>query len=370
MANRFVSTFILLPLSKLYGLGVGVRNLLFRMGILHQREFDVPVVVIGNIAAGGTGKTPHTEYVIQALRSRYRIGVISRGYKRKTKGFVLASQRSTPLDIGDEPYQMYHKFGNSIRLAVCEDRCAGIDELLKIDPQINLILLDDAFQHRYVKPTVAIVLTEFNRPFYMDELLPLGRLREPKSAVGRAEMIVVTKCPDKIRPIEYSLCRKELNLKPWQSLYFSRFVYGQLVPLYPDQAEIVPQLSMMTGRDAILAISGIANPKPLMNYLKSHKAPVNLVVYPDHHNFSRRDIDQIARRFDAIDGERKIILTTEKDAVRLASNPYFPHRLKPFIFYLPISVEMDPNTSTEFTNVLVNLIREGQGIGAPILKGT
>ena len=140
---------VLLPLSKLYGFGVGVRNLMFKWGILKQREFPVPVVVVGNIGVGGTGKTPHTEYVISLLRYKYRIAMLSRGYKRTTKGFVLATRRSTPLDIGDEPYQIYHKFGGDVTVAVCEDRCAGIEELLRIDPKINLIVLDDAFQHRY-----------------------------------------------------------------------------------------------------------------------------------------------------------------------------------------------------------------------------
>ncbi|MDE5624792.1 MAG: tetraacyldisaccharide 4'-kinase, partial [Muribaculaceae bacterium] len=140
-------------------MGVGIRNLMFKWRILKQREFDVPVVVVGNLAVGGTGKTPHVEYILDLLKFKYRIGMISRGYKRKTKGFVLATRRSTPLDIGDEPYQIYQKFGRDISVAVCEDRCAGIEELLRIDPKINLIVLDDAFQHRYVKPTVSIVLT-------------------------------------------------------------------------------------------------------------------------------------------------------------------------------------------------------------------
>lgn len=172
-ANKIISNFILLPMSKLYGLGVGVRNIMFKWHILKQRKFDVPVIVIGNIAAGGTGKTPHTEYVINLLKYNYHIGMISRGYKRNTKGFVLATSRSTPLDIGDEPYQIFQKFGREVSVAVCENRCEGIEELLRIDPEINLIVLDDAFQHRYVKPTVSIVLTEFNRPIFMDRLLPL-----------------------------------------------------------------------------------------------------------------------------------------------------------------------------------------------------
>ncbi|MDE7136086.1 MAG: tetraacyldisaccharide 4'-kinase, partial [Muribaculaceae bacterium] len=186
-ANKFVKNLILLPMSKLYGLGVGFRSLMFRWGLLKSRTFDVPVIAVGNLAVGGTGKTPHTEYIIDLLRGNYRIGMISRGYKRKTKGFVLATSRSTPLDIGDEPYQIYQKFGRDIMVAVGEDRCEAIDKLLAIDPKINLIVLDDALQHKYVKPTISVLLTDFNRPIYMDKLLPLGRLREPASEAYKAD---------------------------------------------------------------------------------------------------------------------------------------------------------------------------------------
>lgn len=359
-ANRFISTVVLLPLSKLYGAGVYLRNLMFRWGVLRQREFDVPIIVVGNIAVGGTGKTPHTEYVIDALRYRFRIGVISRGYKRKTKGFVLASRRSTPADIGDEPYQIYQKYGDTLRLAVCEDRCVGIDELLKVDPSINLIVLDDAFQHRYVKPTVSIVLTEFNRPFFMDKLLPLGRLREPETAIDRADMVIVTKCPAQLKPIEYRIFKKNLDLFPCQYLYFSRYNYGRLEPLYPDAVDALPSLEYLTGDDSIMALSGIANPKPFMKYLMRYRASVKLVEYADHHNFTRRDVESIAKRYDEMPGERKLIVTTEKDAVRLSNNPYFPHRLKSSTFYLPITVEMDAQSSSTFTEDLVKTIRAAQ----------
>jgi tetraacyldisaccharide 4'-kinase len=357
--NKFISSALLLPLSRLYGLGVGFRNLMFKWGILRQREFDVPVVVVGNIAAGGTGKTPHTEFVVEALRYRYRIGVVSRGYKRRTSGFVMASRRSTPEDIGDEPFQIFQKYGDSVRVAVCEDRCAGIEELLAIDPAINLIVLDDAFQHRYVKPTVAIVLTEFNRPFFMDKLLPLGRLREPVSAINRADMVIVTKCPEQLKPIEYRIFKKKLDLYPCQGLYFSRYSYEALKPLFPDQAPYAPSLSSLTEADTIMALSGIANPKPFAAELSRCCAAVKLTQYPDHHNFTRRDIEAIARRFDELSGDVKLIVTTEKDAVRLSANPYFPHRLKAVTFYLPITVEMDAQSSLSFTDDLVKAIKEG-----------
>lgn len=339
---------MLLPLSKIYGFAVGVRNLMFKWHILKQREFPVPVVVVGNISAGGTGKTPHTEYVIDLLRYKYHIGMLSRGYKRKTKGFVLATSRSTPLDIGDEPYQIYQKFGRDISVAVCEDRCTGIEELLRLDPRINLIVLDDAFQHRYVKPTVSIVLTEFNNPVFFDKLLPLGRLREPAKAIYRADMVVVTKCPAQLKAIEYRIFKNNLKLFPYQKLFFSRFNYTSLRPLFPDIRKDAPHMSWLGQDDTVLVLSGIANPKPLVRYLKGFKASIKVKVFPDHHNFNRKDLDAITKRFNELEGKQKIIVTTEKDAVRLINNPYFPHQLKPHIFYQPIDVTFDPMNVDSF----------------------
>lgn len=321
---------------------------MFKWHILKQREFPVPVVVVGNISAGGTGKTPHTEYVIDLLRYKYHIGMLSRGYKRKTKGFVLATSRSTPLDIGDEPYQIYQKYGRDITVAVCEDRCTGIEELLRLDPRINLIVLDDAFQHRYVKPTVSIVLTEFNNPVFFDRLLPLGRLREPAKAIYRADMVVVTKCPAQLKAIEYRIFKNNLKLFPFQKLFFSRFNYASLRPLFPDIRKDAPHMSWLGPDDAVMVLSGIANPRPLVRYLKGFKANVKVKVFPDHHNFNRKDLDAIAKRFNELEGKQKIIVTTEKDAVRLINNPYFPHQLKPHIFYQPIDVTFDPMNVDSF----------------------
>ena len=357
-ANKIVSNLILLPLSKLYGFGIGVRNIMFKWHILKQRKFDVPVIVIGNIAAGGTGKTPHAEYVINLLKYNYHIGVISRGYKRKTKGFVLATSRSTPLDLGDEPYQIFQKFGREVSVAVCENRCEGIDELLRIDPQINLIVLDDAFQHRYVKPTVSIVLTEFNRPIFMDRLLPLGRLRESCKAIYRADFVVITKCPERIKPLEYRIFDNNLALCPYQKLFFSRYTYPALKPVFPEQAVNIPTLQWMDHNDAVLVVSGIANPKPLVKMIKRNPPMVKIKIFPDHHNFTRKDIMEIERRYNALEGNNRIIITTEKDAVRLANNPYFPQHLKSSIFYQPIIVEFDNIRADSFDFELKKMISD------------
>lgn len=340
---------------------MAVRNLMFKWHILKQRDFKVPVVVVGNIGVGGTGKTPHTEYIINLLKYKYHIGMLSRGYKRTTKGFVLATRRSSPMDIGDEPYQIYQKFGKDITVAVCEDRCHGIDELLRLNPRIDLIVLDDAFQHRYVKPTVSIVLTEFNNPIFYDRLLPLGRLREPQSAIYRADMVIVTKCPEQLNPLEYRIFKNNLKLFPYQGLFFSRYTYGNLTPLFPDECDKTLNLSWLSNRDSVMILTGIANPKPLVRYIKGFKAKVRVKSFPDHHNFSRKDLGTILRMFKELEGENKYIVTTEKDAVRLSTNPYFPTELKDCIYYIPVEVNFDPMNSTTFDieiqKALLNAIR-------------
>lgn len=335
---------------------------MFKWGVLKQRDFGVPVVVVGNIVAGGTGKTPHTEYVLDLLKFKYHIGMLSRGYKRKTKGFVLATRRSTPEDIGDEPYQIYRKFGRDVTVAVCEDRCVGIEEMLRIDPKINLIVLDDAFQHRYVKPTVSVVLTEFNNPIFYDHLLPYGRLREPHNAIYRADMVVVTKCPPQLKALEYRIFKNNLKLFPYQKLFFSAFDYGALVPLFPEEAPAqAPHLSWLTPSDSVMVLAGIANPKPLVKYVKGFAAKVKVKVYPDHHNFTKRDMETIARLYGMLPGDRRLIVTTEKDAVRLMANPHFPQELKSRVFYLPVTVKFDPHNvdsfDLELQKALLNAIR-------------
>ena len=359
MNRKLLPKYLLMALSKLYGLGMTFRNRLFEWGILKQQEFDVPIVVVGNLAVGGTGKTPHTEYIINELKHRYNIGVISRGYKRNTKGFVLATNHSTPNDIGDEPYQIFHKFGGIIPVAVCENRCHGINELLRLDKSINLIILDDAFQHRYVKPTVAILLTEFSRPLFYDNLLPYGNLREPIEGLNRADMVVVTKCPEIIKPMESRIFINKLKTFPYQHISFSRYTYGQLVPLFPDKCHTIPFLDWLDNNDIILAVSGIGNPRPFVKQLKKYDFKVKISVFPDHHNFARKDIDIILKRFNSLDANNKYIVTTEKDAVRFVNNPYFPHELMPYIYYLPIAVEFEQNNNDKpFIDTLIQCIEK------------
>lgn len=341
-SSRKFLQYILKPLSWIYGGVTDVRNWMFNRGILKQVEYEVPVVSVGNLTVGGTGKTPHVEYIVGLLSMDYNIAVLSRGYKRKTKGFLLANSNSTPSSIGDEPLQIYNKFGHRVKVAVCENRRTGIRELLRQYPQIQLIIMDDAFQHRYVKPKVSILLTDYHRPIYEDHLLPLGRLREKSHNVSRADMVIVTKCPDGLAPLTYRLISKKLDLMPYQKLYFSNFSYGGLLPVFPDDNPYHVSLGSLTAKDTVLLVTGIANPRGFVRYFKNYEMKVVVSHYPDHHDFSRDDMKHLLEKFNGLTGERKLIITTEKDAVRLSHNPYYPDQLKAMTFYLPIGVKMIP----------------------------
>lgn len=359
--NRFLSLLILYPISVVYGWIVALRNWMFDNGvILKQREFDIPVITVGNISIGGTGKTPHTEALVAMLKDRYNVGVLSRGYKRRTKGFVLATTHSHVDDIGDEPYQIYHKFKDSgVCVAVCESRVKGIENMREIRPDLNLIILDDAFQHRYVKPRASIVLMEYGRPAFQDYLLPFGRLREPVEALNRCDIVVVTKCPDDMKPMECRIFRERLNLFPYQRLLFSRFRYLDLVPLFPDENKGMPkmELSDLTNSDTILVVCGVANPRPFVKYLRTFAAKIKIKRYADHHHFTHSDMMSILQKYTMMKGKRKIVVTTEKDGVRLVNNPYFPHQLRKCTYYLPIEVELTDASDTTLENAVEKVLK-------------
>ncbi|MDE6296183.1 MAG: tetraacyldisaccharide 4'-kinase [Muribaculaceae bacterium] len=335
-----ILTAVLTPASWMYGAGMWVRNKMFDSGILREVEYGVPIIGVGNLTIGGTGKTPHVEYIIQNLCNDYKVAVLSRGYKRKTRGFILANSHSTPESIGDEPWQIFNKFGSKIKVAVCERRRKGIEELLRLYPDLDMILLDDSYQHRWVKPAASICLMEYGRPIYNDKLLPLGRLRESSFEINRADMVIVTKCPDNATQLELRIIANELNLMKFQKLYFSRYSYGELKPIFPDENPYNGSLIGLGSNDSVLLLTGIAHPRYFVRHFREYPFAKRVMHYSDHHNFSRRDIADIEERFRRMKGERKLIVTTEKDAVRLAHNPYFPNELKPFIFYQPISVTM------------------------------
>ncbi len=355
----------LYPASWLYGAGVALRNKLFDWGKLQSKSFNVPIICIGNIAVGGTGKTPHTEYLIKLLHDEFQVAVLSRGYKRHTKGFVLSTAESDARSIGDEPYQIQSKFSD-IRVAVDEDRCHGIERLLTLkEPPVEVILLDDAFQHRYVKAGLNILLTDYHRLFCDDTLMPAGRLREPAQAKNRAQIVIVTKCPPDIKPIDYNIITKRLNLFPYQQLYFSSFRYGNLRAVFPDCATVQERkLSSLQTEEQILLITGIASPDTIIRELEIHTRNIDLLAFSDHHNFSQRDLAQIKERFGKLRKGQRLIVTTEKDATRLIYHQELDDGLKPFIYALPIEVEILQNQQDNFNQHIIGYVRENTRNGS------
>lgn len=354
--NKYLR-YVLTPFSWLYGFGVYVRNKMFDWGVLKEVSFDIPVVGVGNITVGGTGKTPHVEYILECLRYRRNIAVLSRGYKRKTRGFIVASAKSTPDSIGDEPLQIYEKFGGTVKVAVCESRVKGVRELIRQFPKLDLIVLDDSFQHRYIKPKVNIMLMDYSRPVYSDDILPLGRMRESGHAIYRADMVITTKCPSDISALDMRLVSKHLELLPYQKLYFSTFDYGGLIPVFPDDCTERMLLTDITEDDSVILLTGVANPRPFVNHFRSYPFKKKVLHFPDHHDFKKSDLHEILSKFNALSGKRKIIITTEKDAVRISHNPYFPVEIRPYIFYMPIGVRMlETNFGYDFVPDLLQAI--------------
>lgn len=349
--------YVLTPLSWLYGLGVHLRNKFFDWGIFKEVSFDVPVVGVGNITVGGTGKTPHVEYILECLRYKRNIAVLSRGYKRKTKGFIIASAKSTPDSIGDEPLQIYEKFGGTVKVAVCESRVKGVRQLIKEFPNLDLIVLDDSFQHRYIKPKLNIMLMDYSRPIYADNILPLGRLRESARAIDRADMVITTKCPSNISALDMRIVSKHLNLMPYQKLYFSSFDYGGLIPVFPDECLKRVLITDISADDTVILLTGIANPRPFVNHFRQYPFKKRVLHFPDHHDFKKSDLNEILTKYNAASGNNKYLITTEKDAMRICHNPYFPHELMSHIFYIPIGVNMlETNFGYDFVPDLLQAI--------------
>lgn len=349
----------LYPFSLLYGIGVNLRNKLFDWKIFRSKSFNIPVICIGNLTVGGTGKTPHTEYLVSLLKKEYSVAVLSRGYKRRTKGFILADDQSTSSTIGDESYQIKTKFPD-IRVAVDSKRVRGISKLLEVDPPVQVILLDDAFQHRYVEAGINILLTDYNRLFCEDTLLPAGRLREPIKGKNRAQMVIVTKCPREIKPIDFNIIAKRLKLFPWQQLYFTRLKYGELVPVFNDVDISKRSLNSLNGKEQILLLTGIVSPEAMEEEIARYNKNIHRVSYGDHHNFSKKDLKRIAKQFNQLSGE-KLVITTEKDAARLLSHPDMDKEVKNNLYALPIVVEFLLNQESTFKQNIISYVRKNKG---------
>ena len=305
---------ILSPFSLLYALVLGVRNLFFDINIIKQTSFDIPVIAVGNLSVGGTGKTPQIEYLIRLLEDEYTIAVLSRGYKRKSEGFVIANDKTTVEEIGDEPFQFFKKF-QKIIVAVDTNRVNGINQLLKTNSKINLILLDDAYQHRKVKARFYALLTSYDNLYTKDFVLPLGDLREAKSGAKRANAIIVTKCPVGITQVEKNAIVDEIKPTKFQNVFFSSIAYDNVI--HSNKSSL--GLKEIVDYDVVL-ITGIAKPEPLLDALNSIGIKFTHLNFPDHHNFSPSDIDTINETFDKLKNAKKLILTTEKDFTRLSNS--------------------------------------------------
>ncbi|MGL4851878.1 MAG: tetraacyldisaccharide 4'-kinase [Phocaeicola sp.] len=357
MENRFIKiNWWLYPLSILYGIGVKFRNKLFDCGIYKERSFDLPVISVGNITVGGTGKTPHTEYLIKLLQDNYQLAVLSRGYKRKTTGYILANEKTKVGMIGDEPFQMKQKFPR-IYMAVDSDRCHGIDCLRSsIDTaDVDVIILDDAFQHRYVKPGFNILLVDYNRMITDDLLLPAGRMREPKSGKDRASMVIITKCPRDLTPMDFRILAAHMELYPYQQLFFSSMKYGKLRPLLGGKEH---SLQSVNKEVAVLLVTGIASPQKMEADLKGYGLSIRSLAFSDHHLFTAADMKQIQDQFELLPEGKRIIITTEKDAVRLISHRHLAEELKPYIYVLPIEVEILQDQQEKFNSTITDYVRE------------
>lgn len=344
--------FLLYPVSLCYGILMMLRNWLFTAGILRSREFKVPVICVGNLSAGGTGKTPHIEYLIRLLSPKYLISTLSRGYKRETKGFVLASKRSTFKYIGDEPLQFARKFPD-IKVAVDGNRVRGIETLLAKFPSLGAVLLDDGFQHRRIAPGLSILLTDYHKMYTEDKMLPTGTLREFKCSAKRADIIVVTKTPKIFSPITRRRILDELRAQAYQTVVFSYISYGDPLPLN-DKCEhvLLPKYSY------ILLFTGIANDYPLKEQLERQCTELVRMKFQDHHPYTAEDLKKITTTFDDLPSQKKAIFTTEKDMMRLKTPELLP-LLKGYpVFYVPIEIRFHGEDKVIFEKIVTNFVEK------------
>jgi tetraacyldisaccharide 4'-kinase len=344
---------LLFPVSFLYGAVTFIRNWLFDKGIFKATSFDFPVICVGNLCYGGTGKTPLIEYIIRILNNNGRkISTLSRGYGRKTKGFIIADEKCSSCHIGDEPCQFYNKFRN-ITVAVDEKRVRGIEQLKSLIPELNAVLLDDAFQHRKVKAGLSILLTDYYFLYTDDHLIPTGTLRELRSGADRADIIVVTKTPVVLSPITKKSIIDKLQTKPNQSVFFSQIKYGTLLPVGEDIMDIGNHDKKFY---TILLITGIANPYPLEEYLRRYCVELILKKYKDHHEYTDDDLDDIKETFKYILGKNKIIVTTEKDMIRLRDSDKATHIKDLPLYYIPIEVDFHGGDKEMFDKIIIEYV--------------
>ena len=348
-SNGFLKSFriLLLPFALVYGLIILLRNWLYDKQINPSVSFGLPVICIGNLSVGGTGKSPMVEYMVLHLKNIYKVATLSRGYKRKTRGYVLATDQTTAIDVGDEPMQFHRKFPD-IPVAVGEQRVLAIPQLLHDRPEIEVIILDDAFQHREIKAGLNILLTEYDNLFTRDFYLPTGDLRDSRSSYKRADIIVVTKCRPDLSAEERNEIVREIKPLPHQIVFFSAIAYGTIYHITRNT------FGYIDAETEILLVTGIANPKPLKKYLEEQVQTYQMLHFDDHHIFSIDDWREIKKRFNSIEADKKMVLTTEKDAMRLQK---FAHEIDGMPFYVvPIEHKILFNENDKFTNRIIDFI--------------
>jgi len=348
----------LYPFSILYGFVIYVRNRLYDLNILKSKEFDIPVISIGNITVGGTGKTPHVEYLVELLKNRFEVATLSRGYKRKSKGFRWVEANSLVNEVGDEPIQIKHKHPEA-KVVVCENRVTGVEKLLDEanTTQPDVVILDDAFQHRRITPGINILLIDYNRPIKEDLLLPVGRLREGINQMRRANIIIFSKCPDEVTPIMRRILQKDARLKPYQNIFFTTFEYLPVEPVF--NAPKLDLSSFKSKQYSMLIVTGIASPKPFLDYLKHYGKEIEIVSFPDHYYYSGDDILAIHKEFNLFKSKQKIIITTEKDTIRFKELSGLSVQFKKSLYYLPVKVKF-LGQEKSFNNRILGYVGENK----------
>ncbi len=340
---------LLLPFSLIYGLVVCIRNWMFDKKIIQSASFNLPLIGVGNLVVGGTGKSPMVELLLEKLKPDFKVAVLSRGYKRKTQGYALATEDTNALEIGDEPMQFFNKFPD-VTVAVGEERIVAIPQLLHDRPDTEVIILDDAFQHRYVKAGFNILLTDVNNLFTRDWFLPTGDLRDQKKSYLRADIIVITKCPPDLSLAEKHHLIREIDPADHQKIFFSAISYGE-----PYQIITKEKYKPLRDTEALL-VTGIANPDPLKKHLEEFFKEYDEMAFGDHHIFTIDDLKSILKRFQRIESDHKIILTTEKDSVRLLK---FAQQLKELpLFVIPIRPVILFHEEKEFMHLITTFIQD------------
>jgi len=345
---------LLLPLANTYGCVTYVRNKLFDWKVLPSEKYELPIISVGNLSAGGTGKTPQVAYIARLLQDTHSIAILSRGYKRNTKGFNLANEHSTHEDIGDEPLQ-YKKNYPDILVAVDESRRSGIEILMRHFPDLQAIILDDAFQHRYVSPGLSVLTTDFHNLYASDYMLPSGSLREFRKGARRADIILVTKTPKTLSPITVRRITDLLKPLDHQQLLFTFIDYGNLIPFYGDRDE-----ELVVNCNNVLLFSGIANSYPLKDYLTTQYKNIFSIQFPDHHAFRKKDIMKVRKNFNEILSNKKIIVTTEKDAMRLKTPGLEPLIKDLPIYFIPIEIKFHNEDNIIFDARIKDYVRKHQ----------